>query len=273
MRKIVFILMFVAVFGMLISSVSGALDMHSMDFDNGFTIDAPDKHWIGDQVPFGKGYFGEGVKIHYFTDDDLQGTSLDEYIELQQYDEVGNDGNLTIYKSGNKYVVLTQSENEYCLITDSDLDEAKEIAKTAVFASSSSDEKTAEQSTPAKSTVDLKSEDFEDFKMDVPKDSKFKETNELDDLYNNGKIYSDSVNDLNITYADDSQIDDKYIEDLLEGIEEDGAKLSTNGNFYLIEAGPYNELLFNNGTQLILIVSSDLDVDTITAMAQSVKFD
>ena len=44
------------------------------------------------------------------------------------------------------------------------------------------------------STVDLKSEDFEDFKMDVPKDSKFKETNDLDDLYNNGKIYTDSVN-------------------------------------------------------------------------------
>ena len=273
MKKIVSIFIFLLVFGMLISSVSGTMNMHSMDFDNGFTIDAPDKHWIGDQVPFGEGYFGEGVKIHYFTDDDLQGTSLDEYIELQQYDEVGNDGNLTIYKSGNKYVVLTQSDNEYCLITDSDLDEAKEIAKTAVFASSSSDEKTAEQPTPAKSTVDLKSEDFEDFKMDVPKDSKFKETSDLDDLYNNGKIYTDSVNDLNITYADDSQIDDKYIEDLLDGIEEDGANVSNNGNFYLIEAGPYNELLFNNGTQLILIVSSDLDVDTITAMAQSVKFD
>ena len=130
MKKIFSILMILAAFGMLICAVS-AVELQEHDFGD-FKLDVPDESWIGDQVPFGKGYSGGGISIHHFTDNDLPGT-IDDYIDSNQYDDVGTDGNLTIYKNGNKYVVLTHSDNEYYLISDRDLEEAKAIAKSAEF--------------------------------------------------------------------------------------------------------------------------------------------
>jgi hypothetical protein len=61
---------------------------------------------------------------------------LEDYISSQQYNKVGNEGNLTIYQSGSKYVVLTNSTDDYLLVTDKNLDEAKKIASSADFKSS-----------------------------------------------------------------------------------------------------------------------------------------
>lgn len=137
MKKIFAILMLLAAFGMLIGAVSAA-DLQEQDFD-GVKLDVPDESWMGDQVPFGKGYFGGGISIHHFTDDDLQG-SVEDYIDSQHYDEVGTDGNLTIYQSGSKYVVLVQSDDEYLLVSDRDLEEAKAIASSAEFGDDDSDD-------------------------------------------------------------------------------------------------------------------------------------
>jgi len=136
MKKILTILMFAAAFGMLMGSVSAALDMHEYDFDGKCTVNLPDEHWIGDQVPFGKAISGGGITVHYFNSNQLQGTSLEDYISSQQYNKVGNEGNLTIYQSGSKYVVLTNSTDDYLLVTDKNLDEAKKIASSADFKSS-----------------------------------------------------------------------------------------------------------------------------------------
>lgn len=136
MKKILSILMFVAVFGILMGSVSAALDMHQHDFDGKCTVDLPDNHWIGDQVPFGKGISGGGVTVHYFNTNHLQGTSIDDYlISQQQYKEVGKEGNLTIYQKGETYAVLTQSGDDYLLVKEKNLDEAKKIASSADFKS------------------------------------------------------------------------------------------------------------------------------------------
>ena len=67
MKKILTILMFAAAFGMLMGSVSAALDMHEHDFDGKCTVNLPDEHWIGDQVPFGKAISGGGITVHYFN--------------------------------------------------------------------------------------------------------------------------------------------------------------------------------------------------------------
>ncbi len=137
MKRILGILMLLAAFGILVSAVSAA-DLQEHDFGD-FKLDVPDESWIRDQVPFGQGYYGGSVSIHHFTDDDLQGT-IDEYIDSQQYEDAGTDGNLTIYQNGNKYVVLTHSDNEYYLISDRDLEEAKAIAGSAEFGANDLDD-------------------------------------------------------------------------------------------------------------------------------------
>ena len=271
MKKILAILMFAAVFGMVICSVA-AVDMIEHDFDGKCKVKIPETdQWMGDQVPFGDGIHGGGISIHFFTNDDLNGESLEDYIASQHFEDKKTDGDLTIYKSESKYVVLTHTDDEYLLIKDSDLEEAKTIALSADFLEDESNA-TNEPSNPVNDAVELESHDFGSFKMDVPKGASFKETTDLEELYDNGKIYTDSVNDLNITYADDSQIDDKFMKEFMEDLEEDGAKVSTKGDFNLIESGPYHELFFNNGTQFILIVSSQLDSDTLIDMANSVEF-
>ena len=272
MKKILSILMFVAIFVMLIGSASAAIDMHSQDSDSESIVDLPEGyHWMNDPVPFGEGVRGSGVSIHYFTNDDLNGGSLDDYIESQQYEDAGTDGNLTIYKSGDKYVVLTHTDDEYLLVTDDDLEEAKTIALSANFDNDSNDEP-SEPSTPVNATVELESHDFDDFKMDIPKDSSFEETTNDDAEFNGAKVYSDSVNDVNITFAENEEIDDQGIKEMVNDFEEHGVEVKTNGNLNIVSMDPYNEVIFNDGNKIIMIVTTELDPDTITAMAQSVEF-
>lgn len=265
--------MFVAAFGLLLSSVS-AVDLQEHDFDGHFKLDVPGNAFYADASADGYKYTsndGQGLTIQYITTDDINGASFTDYIDSLGLKDGKIDGNFTVFQKDGKYVVIAHSTDEMYIITDKDLDEAKAIAESADI-STSSDNSSNEQSTPAKSTIDLQSKDFDDFKMDIPKDSKFEDGTDSEAEFNGGVIYADSVNDINITFVDDEQIDDKFVEDVANSLEDQGAKYSTNGNLYLIEAGPYNEVIFNNGTQMLMIVSSELDLDTLTAMAQSVEF-
>lgn len=139
MKKILTILMFIAVFGMLICSVSAA-DLHPYDFDGKFTMNVPSDDF--DRHPVGTNTFNDksnNLKIEYFTLDEIHNrncNSFDEYIsECLRLDKMGTDGNLTIFQDGKDYVVTLQSDDILVIITDDDLNEAKEIGKTAVFAS------------------------------------------------------------------------------------------------------------------------------------------
>lgn len=271
MKRAITILMFVAVLGVVLNPVA-ATEFYEHDFDGKCTVNIPDGyHWMGDQVPFGDGIRGSGVSIHYFANDDLNGVSLDDYIVSQNYEDAGTEGNLTIYKEGDKYIVLTHTDEEYLLITDKDLEEAKTIALSANFGDESSDEP-AEPSTPVNPTVELESNDFDDFKMDVPKDSSFEETIDGNAEFNGAKVYHDSVNDVNITFAENEEVDDQSIKEMVNDFEEHGVEVKTNGNLNIVSMDPYNEVIFNDGNKIIMIVTTGLDQDTITAMAQSVEF-
>lgn len=272
MKKIITVLIFAAVFGLLLGTVSAA-DLQEHDFDGHFSLDVPVNVFYTDASADGYKYIsndGQGLGIQYITTDDINGASFADYIDSLGLSNPQIDGNFTIFQDDGKYVVITNSSEEMYIITDKDLDEAKAIAASANI--SSSDE-TTEASTPVKPTVDLQSNDFDEFKMDVPKDSKFEETTDSDAEFNGAKVYADSVNDINITYAENDDIDDKSVKEIVNNLkQETGAEVTTNGNLNLITAGPYNEVVFNNGTQMILITTSQLDLDTITAMAQSVEF-
>ena len=267
MKKILTILMFAVVFGLVMGSVAAV----EHDFDGHFTLDVPESYWGHDMNTEGYKYYNDqGINVEYITIEDINGASFEEYINSIGLENGMADGNFTIFQDGDKYVVVTKSDDEMYIITDKDLDEAKAIAASADI--SSSDE-TVEASTPVKPTVDLQSNDFDDFKMDVPKDSKFEETTDSNAQFNGAKVYVDSVNDVNITYAENDDIDDKSVKEIVNSLkQETGAEATTNGNLNLITVGPYNEVVFNNGTQMILITTSQLDLDTITAMAQSVEF-
>ena len=271
MKKILTTLMFVAILGLVIGSVSAA-DLQEHDFNGQFTLDVPGNYWMANANADGYEYQdGNGITVQYLTTDDINGATFEDYINSLGLKDGKVDGDFTVFQNDGKYVVITNSTDEMYIITDKDLEEAKAIAASADI-STSSDNTSNEQSTPAKSTIDLQSKDFDDFKMDIPKDSKFEDGTDSEAEFNGGVIYTDSVNDINITFVDDEQIDDKFVEDVANSLENQGAKYSTNGNLYLIEAGPYNEVIFNNGTQMLMIVSSELDLDTLTAMAQSVEF-
>ena len=53
---------------------------------------------------------------------------------------------------------------------------------------------------------------------------------------------------------------------------ETGAEVTKNENLNVVSVGPWNEVIFNDGNKMMMIVSSQLDLDTVTAMAQSVEF-
>ncbi|MER2013445.1 MAG: hypothetical protein ABS871_02260 [Methanobrevibacter sp.] len=222
MKKILAILMFAAAFGMLMGSVSAALDMHEHDFDGKCTVNLPDEHWIGDQVPFGKAISGGGITVHYFNSNQLQGTSLDDYISSQQYNKVGTEGNLTIYQSGSKYVVLTNSTDDYLLVTDKNLDEAKKIASSADFKGTDATAALKDNSTSSNSsnsTGDLEKTKVDDIlTINAPKGADFGNSS-FDGFW---AIYSPSNCDAVLYYTFDDlanvKIDDNYYNSFIKNI-------------------------------------------------------
>ena len=128
MKNIFKILMFVAVLGMFLGSVSAA-ELHSHDFDGRFTLDVPSDDFSYMNAGECKYTDHENdVVIEYFTLNKLHGQSFEEYIDSLGLAEVGNEGDLTIYQDGSDYVIPIYSDDELIIITDDDLDEAKAIA-------------------------------------------------------------------------------------------------------------------------------------------------
>lgn len=277
MKRILTVLMFVAVFGMLCGSVVAA-DLEPYDFKGKFTLDVPKDFDLARQAIGNPNKFSDSnsdLYIEYYTIDDVQAMNcndFDEYInECLRLDEIETDGDLTVFKDGNDYVVTVHSDEELFIIVDDDLEEAKKIASSANFDDTSSDE-SAEPSTPVKTTVELGSHDFGDFKMDVPKDSSFKEITDNNAEFNGAKTYFDSVNDVNITFAENEEVNNQLINDMVSSFEEHGVEVKTNGNLNIVSMDSYNEVIFNDGNKIIMIVTTKLDPDTITAMAQSAEF-
>ena len=264
------ILMFVAVIGLLMGSVSAA----EHDFDGNFKLDVPVNAFYKDVSADGHKYTsndGKGLTIQYLTKDDIKGASFTDYITSLGLKDGKTDGDFTVFQKDGKYVVITNSSDEMYIITDKDLNEAKAIAESADLKVGAS-ENTA--STPVNTSVELQSHDFGGkFKMDVPKGASFKESTDSEAQFNGAVVFSDSTNDLNITYVESDEINEKFVNQIVNNLEKEiGAKATKNGNLNVISAGPWNEVIFNDGNKLVMIVTSKLDLDTITSMAQSTEF-
>lgn len=125
----------------------------------------------------------------------------------------------------------------------------------------------------ASAAVDLTDHDFDGhFSMKVPKNATFKLTDSDDGLLSSGDSYHDSVNNITITYVMDADVNDTLVEKTVKELKDHGANVSKKDNLNLIDAHGLNAILFQKDMELLMIESTELDIDTLTTMAQSVKF-
>ena len=266
--------MFVAVFGLAMGSVSAA-DLQSHDFNGQFTLDVPGNYWMANAGADGHQYEdGNGIKIQYLTLNDIGGGTFADYLTSQGLKDGKTDGNFTVFQSDGKYVVVANSSEEMYIITDKNLDEAKAIAASADLGTSASTDVSSKTSSSVTSAIELESHDFDGkFKMDVPKGASFKKITDSEAEYNGGIIYSDSSNDLNVTLVENDEVNDDFVAELIGNLKkETGAEVTANGDLNIVSVDSYKEVIFNDGNKMVMIVTSQLDLDTITAMAQSAEF-
>ena len=292
MKRIYEILMFAAVFAMLMACVSAA-DLVEHDFEGKCKVDIPGNiSWIGDQVSFGEGIYGGGVNIRFFTNDDLNGKTLDDLIDSEKCDEVKTEGNLTIYKMSDKYAVLIHTDNDYLIVEDKNLDEAKAIALSAEFSqgsgkaanesnatnksgevsNASANATNASSASPSKN-IELKSQDFYGyFKMDVPKDSNFGDIEDHDKRPVADSLhFLDEVNNVSIDYIDNEAFDDGVIKGTVDDLKQKGANVSVKDKLYVISGNGGNEVIFHEAPKTLIIASNQIDLDTLTDMASSIE--
>lgn len=125
----------------------------------------------------------------------------------------------------------------------------------------------------ASAAVDLIDHDFDGhFSMKVPKNATIKLTDSDDGFFSSGDSYKDSVNNLTITYIMDEDVNETLIDDQIKDLESHGADISKKGNLNLIDAHGLNVIMFNKDDEMLIIESTELDMNTLTTMAESVKF-
>lgn len=276
MKKIWAILMFVVAFGMIMSSVS-AVDLHPHDFNGLFTLDVPSDDFS--RPPIGEHRYHDksnNLYVEYLTIDDVHArncANFDEYInECLRLEQIGTEGDLTIFKDDEDYVVTVHSDEELFIITDDDLDVAKAIALSADLEDKSKND-TNESSTPTSGNAELKSQDFYGFfKMDVPKDSDFGDTGNYDKrVVADSVYYFDEVNNITINYINNEAFDDKVVNDTVEGLKQSGANVSAEDDLYVISANGTNEIIFHDAPKTFIIISNQIDLDTLKDMASSIE--
>ena len=131
MKKILTILMFAAVFGLVMGSVTAA-DLQEHDFNGQFTLDVPGNYWMANAGADGHQYEdGNGIIIQYLTLSDINEGTFADYLKSQGLKDGKADGNFTVFQTDGKYVVVANSTDEMYIITDKNLDEAKAMAESA----------------------------------------------------------------------------------------------------------------------------------------------
>ena len=284
MKKIFGMLMFLAVFGMLIGSAAAA-DLEEHDFNGHFTLKVPGHYWMGTNSKGDSYENDKGVKISHYTVAQIKergNENFEDYInELvgKGLKPMGNDGNISIYKNNDKYTVFVQSDEEIYAITDPDLDEAKEIARSANLGNDAktapSDNSTSKTSNTT-STGDMEKVAVgEVLKVNAPKGSNF----------NNGTydgfwiVYSAPECDAVVYYTDDkaanTKIDDAYYDDFIKNItSQKGIKSSKEGNVTVVEGiqniDGTNAAYVHGDNAMVIVVSNDLNL--VKDMAKSIEF-
>ena len=125
----------------------------------------------------------------------------------------------------------------------------------------------------ASAAVELTDHDFDGhFSMKVPKNATFKLTDSDDGFLSSGDAYHDPVNNLTLTYVMDGDVNDTLVDKYVKELKDNGADVSKKDNLNLIDAHGLNVIMFQKDMELLMIESTELDMDTLTTMAQSVKF-
>ena len=287
MKKILTILMFLAVFGMLIGSVS-AVDLHPHDFDGKFTLDVPSDDFS--RPPVGTSKYHDksnNLYIEYLTIEDVQKQNcknFDEYInECLRLDEVESDGNLTIFQDGKDYVVTVHSDDELFIITDDNLNVAKEIAKSADFknddavpSENNSSNTSNSSSNSSNSANDLERVPVNEYlTIGAPKGTEF-DNGTYDGFW---VTYYGSKFDGIVYYTNEDsarvKIDNEYYDKFIKNItSHDGIKSYVEGNVTIVEGiqniDGTNAGYVHGDNAMVIVISNDLNL--VKKMAQTVEF-
>lgn len=279
MKKIMTILMFAAIFGLLICSVS-ATEWVEHDFDGHFTLKVPGNYWMA--VGSGGHQYenDKGINIQHYTIDDINGATFAEYISSLGLKDGKTDGDLTVFQNDGKYVIVANSSDELYIITDKDLNEAKAIAESADLevteTTPSEDNTTAESSNTTAATGDLEKVQVNDYlNIDAPKGSEF--DNGTYDGY--WLVYYAPGCDAAVYYTNDdsakTKIDDAYYNEFIKNVtSQEGVKSSEIDNVTVVEGiqniDGTNAAYVHGDNAMVIVVSNDLNL--VKDMAQSVEF-
>ena len=70
----------------------------------------------------------------------------------------------------------------------------------------------------------------------------------------------------------DADVNDSLVEKTVKELKDHGADVTKKDNLNLIDAHGLNVIIFQKDMELLMIDSTELDMDTLTTMALSVKF-
>lgn len=125
----------------------------------------------------------------------------------------------------------------------------------------------------ASAAVELTDHDFDGhFSMKVPKNATLKLTDSSDGLFEDGDTYHDSAYNLTVVYVMSGDVNDTFVDKYVKELKDHGANVTKKDNLNLIDAHGLNVIMFQKDMELLMIESTELDMDTLTTMAQSAKF-
>ena len=120
--------------------------------------------------------------------------------------------------------------------------------------------------------VELVDHDFDGhFKLKVPKNATFKKTDSSGGLLDDAVSYSDSANDMNITYLMSSDVDDSLVNKTLKDLKAKGANVTKTGDMYKIGANELNGALRIKDVEMVMVLSTHYDMDTLVSMVESLS--
>lgn len=281
-KKILSILVLLIVSGILISSVYAA-GLQTVDFGD-FKLDVPGDNWKYNNIGYDGSSNGNGVKVAYFTSDNLKGLHVDSFqsffedLNNSDYELIESEGNISLYQEDGNYLAVVSDDDELYIIEDENsLEETKAIAESAELKPSTGTQDNAtNEENDTQETTSSNSNPFDDyFTIDTPKGAAF----EKDDYYvkinssNVEEVYIDNQSDLQILYAESDNLDEykDYFTTVAQNNEND---IKTDGNLTIIHDKNTNETrvyLFSED-KIVGLGSFTLDADTLKDMVNSVKF-
>ena len=83
--------------------------------------------------------------------------------------------------------------------------------------------------------------------------------------------YSDSANDMNVTYLMSSDVDDSLVNKTLKDLKAKGANVTKTGDMYKIGANELNGALRIKDVEMVMVLSTHYDMDTLVNMVESLS--